>query len=72
MVDSLIFYPIAFWGLWTPERVLQVMAANYTLKVLWEVLATPLTYAVVRRLKRVERVDHFDYGTNFTPFSLET
>jgi uncharacterized integral membrane protein (TIGR00697 family) len=72
--DSLLFYPIAFLGRpgWTLPDVLAVMAANYCLKVAWEVLATPLTYVVVGYLKRVEREDYYDHDTNFTPFSLET
>ncbi len=71
-IDSSLFYPIAFLGVWPARRVLQVMAAQYVLKVLWEVLATPLTYRVVAFLKRAEGVDHFDTNTNFTPFSLAT
>jgi uncharacterized integral membrane protein (TIGR00697 family) len=71
-VDSLLFYPIAFLGVWSPDRVAGIMISNYLLKVGWEVVATPLTYRVVGFLKRAERVDHFDDGTNFTPFSLET
>ena len=42
------------------------------LKVLWEVLATPLTYRVVAFLKRKENEDYFDRDTDFTPFSLKT
>jgi len=41
-------------------------------KVLWEVLATPLTYRVVAALKRAEHEDYFDRNTQFTPFSLRT
>lgn len=70
-VDSLIFYPIAFLGVWDLDRVGLVLAANYVLKVGWEVVATPLTYRIVGFLKRAEGVDYFDYGTDFTPFSLE-
>lgn len=70
--DSLIFYPIAFLGLWAPSRVVEVMVANYLLKVTWEVVATPLTYRIVGFLKRAEGVDYYDYQTDFTPFSLET
>lgn len=70
--DSLLFYPIAFLGIWPLERVLQVMLANYCLKVGWEVIATPLTYGIVGYLKRAEHEDFYDYDTNFTPFSLET
>lgn len=68
-VDSAIFYPIAFWGIWTTEAVLTVMVTNWLLKVLWEALLTPVTYAVVGWLKRAEGVDLFDVETDFSPFS---
>lgn len=71
-VDSLIFYPLAFWGEWSPALLLTVMATEYAIKVGGEVVATPLTYAVCAWLKRAEGEDHFDRGVNFTPFSLET
>lgn len=67
-IDSLIFYPLAFLGVWTTEQVLTVMVTNWGLKVLWEVVLTPVTYAVVGFLKKREGVDVFDEGTDFTPF----
>jgi len=67
-VDSLIFYPLAFWGIWSTSQVLTVMVTNWGLKVLWEALLTPVTYVVVNKLKRHEGVDLFDEGTDFTPF----
>jgi queuosine precursor transporter len=70
--DSLIFYPIAFLGIWEMDRLLQVLVTNYCLKVGWEVVATPMTYKVVGFLKRVEDEDYYDIGTDFTPFSLKT
>jgi uncharacterized integral membrane protein (TIGR00697 family) len=70
-VDSLIFYPLAFIGTWPTEQVVSVLIGNYFLKVLWEVLATPITYKVIGFLKRVENEDYFDRDTNFNPFSLE-
>ena len=69
-VDSLLFYPLAFLGVWPTEQVVAVMGTNYLLKVGWEVLLTPLTYLVVNRLKRAEGVDAFDSGTDFTPFAV--
>jgi uncharacterized PurR-regulated membrane protein YhhQ (DUF165 family) len=71
-VDSAVFYPCAFLGVWSTDLVIKVMISNYVLKVLWEVCATPITYQVVGFLKRAENEDFFDRGTNFTPFSLET
>lgn len=71
-VDSVIFYPIAFLGTWQHHLVVQVMITNYLLKVLWEVLMTPITYRIVNALKKAENVDFYDVKTNFNPFSLDT
>jgi queuosine precursor transporter len=71
-VDCAIFYPIAFLGTWSNKQVVGVMVGNYFIKVLWEILATPVTYKVVGFLKRVEHEDFFDTETNFNPFILDT
>ena len=71
LVDSSLFYMLAFYGLWPLNEVLAVAAAQYVLKTAWEVLATPLTYWVVGFLKRKENQDHFDVHTDFTPFKLK-
>ena len=68
-VDSALFYPIAFLGVWETADVLKVLATNWALKVLWEVLLTPVTYAVVGFLKSREGVDVFDTDTEFSPFA---
>jgi uncharacterized integral membrane protein (TIGR00697 family) len=70
-VDSLVFYPLAFLGVWSTDLVLKVMATNYALKVGWEVVMTPFTYRIVNALKRAEHEDYFDRHTDFTPFSLQ-
>lgn len=67
-VDSLIFYPLAFYGVWSTSQVLTVMVTNWGLKVLWEAVLTPVTYLVVGALKRHEGIDVYDEGTNFSPF----
>src|SRR5215475_13408710 len=70
-VDSLIFYPIAFAGTWTTETMIAVVIFNWAFKVGVEALFTPITYAVVRGLKRAEQEDFYDHDTDFTPFSLQ-
>lgn len=70
-VDSLIFYPVAFLGVWTPEQVVAVLITNYLLKVAWEALLTPATYVIVVYLKRAEGVEVFDDDTNFSPFTVK-
>ena len=66
-VDSVIFYPLAFLGIWETGLVFKVLLANYTMKVATEVVLTPVTYRVVGFLKRAENEDYFDVGTNFSP-----
>jgi queuosine precursor transporter len=68
-VDSLLFYPIAFLGIWSTEQVLTVMVTNWLLKVVWEAVLTPATYAVVAWFKANEGVDVYDTGTEFSPFA---
>ncbi len=68
-VDSLLFYPIAFLGIWSTSQVLTVMVTNWLLKVVWEAVLTPVTYAVVAWFKANEGVDVFDTGTEFSPFA---
>jgi uncharacterized integral membrane protein (TIGR00697 family) len=69
-VDSLIFYPLAFYGApdWPVEAMLMVMVSQFILKVSWEALLTPVTYGVVGFLKRREGIDVFDERTDFSPF----
>lgn len=69
-LDSMIFYPLAFYGVWKEGLVL-AMFINWGFKVGIEVVFTPLTYLAVNTLKRAEGEDHFDVDTNFTPFSIE-
>jgi uncharacterized integral membrane protein (TIGR00697 family) len=71
-VDTLIFYPLAFAGVWSLNLIVTVMATNYVLKVVWEAILTPVTYQIVGFLKRAEGVDVYDKGTDFTPFSLRS
>ena len=69
-VDSMIFYPLAFIGAagWTNDLVVKVLFTQWALKVAWEALLTPATYAVVGFLKQREGIDVYDAGTDFTPF----
>jgi len=69
LVDSSLFYMIAFYGIWPTEQVIHVAMAQYFLKTGWEIVATPLTYAMVNFLKRRENEDFYDRHTRFNPFS---
>jgi queuosine precursor transporter len=67
-IDSFVFAAVAFGGTIPSAVLFRVMASLYLLKVMYEVLATPLTYAIVFALKRIEGIDVFDRSTDFNPF----
>lgn len=69
-LDTTIFISIAFWGIIPPAMLLTTIGTQWTLKVLYEVIATPFTYAVVGFLKRREQLDTYDVQTNFSPILL--
>jgi hypothetical protein len=71
LVDSVIFYFVAFYGLMPQAHLVEIMFTQYALKSGWEILAAPLTYRVVAFLKKAENEDYYDTHTNFTPFSLK-
>ena len=68
-VDTTVVMFVAFYGIWPLGVIVQLIVSGYLIKVAYETLMTPVTYAIVNYLKRVERVDYFDYDTNFSPFA---
>ena len=70
LVDTVMLILIAFWGVQSSSQILHLIVDSYAIKVVYETLATPLTYLIVRGLKHAEGVDTFDRGTNFNPFAL--
>jgi uncharacterized integral membrane protein (TIGR00697 family) len=71
LIDSALFYFIAFYGIWASGDLLKIVVAQYILKTSWEIVMTPVTYKVVGFLKRKENEDYYDRDTNFTPFSVK-
>jgi uncharacterized integral membrane protein (TIGR00697 family) len=72
-VDSALFYPLAFYGsgILPDEKLPLVMLSQFVAKVGVEVAFTPFTYQMVGFLKRAEREDYYDRGTDFNPFHLK-
>ena len=68
-VDTTVLIVIAFGGHTPWSTMLNLILSGYIAKVLYEALATPLTYLVVNKLKRAKGVDVYDRDTNFNPFA---
>ena len=67
-VDTVIVILLTFAGTIPFTTMLNMIVTGYSLKVAYEVVATPLTYIVVNWLKRAEQSDVFDRHESFNPF----
>ena len=65
-LDSIIFVTISFWGTMDNRTVLQMILFQYLFKVCYEAIFTPLTYAVVNKLKQIEGIDVMDKGIRYS------
>ena len=63
--DSLIFFPIAFWGLVSVTEMLKLMAVQIVAKTLYEIIVLPITIRIVKRVKLREQTDVFDHNVDY-------
>ena len=68
-VDTTVVMFVAFYGMRSVHVILNLIVSGYLIKVIYETLMTPVTYAIIGYLKRVEGADYFDTDTNFNPFA---
>ncbi len=68
--DSLIFFPIAFWGVIPGDKLLVMIGTQAVLKSVYEIIVLPVTIRVVRYVKKVEGSDAYDTNVSFNPFKL--
>jgi len=79
-LDSFIFIFLAFGILpgvfggdpWSGTALLGAALAQWIVKILYETLATPITYLVVNFMKRVEEMDVTDAPRSLNPLGIFT
>ncbi len=69
-VDSAVFITAAFAGTAAGENLMELLLTQWAIKVLYEVAATPLTYAVITYVKRYEGIDTYDNEVSFNPLAF--
>ncbi len=69
-IETSLFIPLAFWGSMPLEQLWTLAAHFYSFKVLYALAAMPLLNYLVKFLKQQEKLDVYDKGTNFNPFSF--
>jgi uncharacterized integral membrane protein (TIGR00697 family) len=70
-VDTIVVVVVAFAGTQSFSMIVRMVLSSYLIKVAVEIVATPITYFVVARLKTAESVDYYDRHTDFNPFALQ-
>lgn len=65
-VDSIIFFPLALWGVVPTEELPWLMLWQVILKTAYEIVVLPLTIRVVRYVKYHEQVDTYDNDVNYS------
>jgi len=68
-IDTSLFVIIAFVGSISAMTLILAIISGYLFKVVYEIIATPITYKIVNFLKKAEGIDYFDYDTKFNPFT---
>lgn len=63
--DSMIFFPIAFWGVVPFETIVTLVWTQVLLKTMYEVLALPITVRVVKKVKQIDKTDVVDNGIDY-------
>ena len=66
-LDSAIFITLAFAGVFSSTQVVTLAVTQWLFKLAFEFVALPISTTVVGALKRAEKLDHFDRGTDFHP-----
>jgi uncharacterized integral membrane protein (TIGR00697 family) len=69
-LDSLVFITLAFVGTIPIASLILTIVTQWLAKSIYEAAVTPLTYVVVKFLKRKEGLDVYDHATRFSPFSI--
>ncbi len=65
--DTLIFITGTFAGLMDLKDLFFLILAQYIFKVVYEIIATPLTYLAVFKIKKIEKIDTYDYSEKYSP-----
>lgn len=67
-LDTSIVLTLAFSGSFSAQQLFEMGLSLWTVKVVWEIIALPLTIPAIQIIKRAENEDFYDTATNFNPF----
>ena len=65
-LDTLIFIPIVFINSLDLQTMIFLIINTFILKLFLEIILTPVTYKVIKFIKKKEKIDTFDNGIKYT------
>lgn len=68
--DSIIFFPLAFYGVLPDEELPLMMLSQLVLKTVYEIIVLPITIRVVNWVKENEGEDVYDHGVSYNIFAV--
>ena len=68
--DSLIFFPLALYGVVPTSELPIFIATQVVLKTAYEIVVLPVTIYVVRKTKRIEGEDAYDTDMNYSVWKV--
>ena len=70
-VDAAIFITVAFAGLFPVSALLTMVVTQALVKTAFEIIVLPLTVVAVKKIKKAEGIDTFDFSVSYNPFNLK-
>jgi len=61
---------VAFAGVFSFKVLIGMIATQALIKTVYEILVLPVTILVVRKVKKLEGINTFDYSVSYNPFKL--
>src|SRR3989344_834260 len=68
--NTTLFYMIALYAIIPNNILVASILSGWFLKVVVEIVMTPVTYAVVNKLKKAEGENYYDTNTDFNPLKV--
>lgn len=62
-----ISYPINFGHIYTTHTIIKLIFDTWLFKMAAAILLSPLACLLIKKVKRIERLDTFDYGVSYNP-----
>lgn len=69
LVNTIVFAHLAYFDHLAYDKLLGLMAFYYCFKLSYALITIPLLNYLIAYIKKVDKVDHYDYQTNFNPFA---